>query len=83
MDFFADCLMVNPCDLMNKSFSFVGMIVNQARSSLVSYNSMLKFGYGLPVVQEISYMYVLADEEDLECEIYFLENGLIYRLNRF
>lgn len=36
--------MVNLSDLKNKSFSFAGMVGDQASSSSVSYNSMLNFG---------------------------------------
>lgn len=43
--------MVNSCDLANKFFSFAGMVVGQASSSSVSYSSMLKFGFGLLMVQ--------------------------------
>jgi len=75
--------MVNTCDLANKSFSFAGMDVGQTRSSSVSYNSMLKFGSGLSVVQEISSLNVPMDEEVLDCEKYFLENGLVCRFNGF
>jgi len=58
-----DCSMVNPFDLVNKYVSFVGMDFSQASSCMVSYNPMLKFGFGLPVIEEISSLNVLVDEK--------------------
>lgn len=71
--------MVNTHDLENTYFSFIGMPCNQAITSSVSYNSMLKFGCDPRVVQDNFSLHVLVNEEALDCEKYFFRNGLVCR----
>jgi len=79
--FSVDRSMINLSDLKNKSFSFAGMVGDQASSSSISYNSMLNFGSRLQVVQAIFSVYIFVDEEALDRENYFSKNGLVCRFN--
>lgn len=69
------------CDSMKMIVYFPGMATCQASTSLVSYKSMLKFGFGLPVTQEIPSLDVLVDCKDFCCEKKNSENGLVCRFN--
>jgi len=53
------------------------MACNQDISSSFSYNSMLKSRCGPLVVQDNFSVYILLDEEALNCEKYFSRNGLV------
>ena len=60
--------MGNTNDFANTYFYFTSMACNQDISSLFSYNSMLKFGCGPRVVQDNFALYILVNEEALDCE---------------
>ena len=58
-------------DLVNNFFPFASTVATQASSSSVSYNYMLKFCFGLLVVQEISSLSIPMDKEDFCSENLF------------
>ena len=75
--------MANLNDPTKKIVSLAGIVADKARTSSILYSSMLKYGSSLLVVLEVPSLNVALDEEAFNCEKYFVEQGLIFKFNRF